>query len=378
MAVSWLSLIVLYRLFCLILEAVRFPNRNLACLFVLFYGCLSASFVFDTYVMTESFSITITIFFLYFAVCFVRFKKWKDGVLMVLMSFAGFLIKTSIFVYTFDAAILLVLMLVLEKEKRKDLMKVGFSILAVILFYGLWVLGVRQNTGVWSFSMLPPRHNLAKIIQSGAYQNWPDKELVDQLTDIWTSNGGPFPDYDTTTPAMLLISGESEWRNIRDINIAVTAFNRYCIGADKMNYYSWLIREIILIETPRAYLGERYVEYYAYNPSDRQDDLPRIVRAFLFGDWIRLSRCFFAAFFVLFLGALDGIRRRRFPYLHLGIFGGIMTILVSVPWGSYEISTRTVSYLLPFYFSAIVLIMGTVCSHVPDEEMRKKKQKLRS
>ncbi len=376
MLVSWLSLIVLYRMFCLILEAVQFPNRKLAGLFVLLYGCLPASFTPDAYVITESLSITITMIFLYYAVRFVISVKWKDGVLMVLMSLAGFMIKTSLFVFTFDAAILLVLMLVLERDKRKELMKMAVSVLAVLLFYGLWILGVWKNTGVMSFSQLPPRHNLAKVIQSGAYQYWPDQKLVDQITDIWERNHYD-PQWVTTSPVMLLISGKTDHPvsdgefylgDTRDINCAVEEFNRYCINADKKNYYSWLVREIILIETPGAYMGERYREYYAYSPDDRSNDLPRIMRAFLFGDRIRCSRCVFAAFLAFFLGVLDGIRRKRFPYLHLGIFGGILTILISVPWGSYEMSPRTLCYLLPFYFASIVLILGTVCGHVPNAE----------
>ncbi len=356
MLVSYFAVFVMYKAIIKAMQHMGAVHENLALFATLLFGCFPAVFMYDFWIQTESLAMSFTVFFIYFAVGFIADRKVSQGVMMVVISFFGMLIKTGLFVYTGDAIILLILVFIFDKESRKIVLKTGIAVAIVLLLYGIWIGQVYRDTGVRSLSSLPPIHDLGKCLRSGAYQFYPDEELVNRIDSVLEETEGDVRSLAVTSSVMNVIA-EGE-KDTREINKKVTAFNSICKKANNYYFYKWDITNVFLREELMADLREIIIDGTYIQ---RDGMIINLINVCMLDNDVQVSVIYFVAFAVLLGGIVCGVRKKIVPFLHIGIWGGILSVLISVPIGTFGDWSRTLSYVLPFFFAGISIILYDLC-----------------
>ncbi len=231
MLVFFLSLPFLYQ----IIMMVSGERTKLALLITMFYGCSTTLLQWNAMIMTESFSLSITVFFIYFAIRWLREYRKRDAFLMVFLCWLATIVKTALFIYTGAVALLLILVFFFKKEKRRAAM---FAMVFVVLV-GIFDLGYcaynYKICGLFSMSNLTSRHKLVHALRSGNYLNYPDAELVAKIDRIYEEHDRIY-NYDCTTPIMELFG--DTWQ---EQNQGTLAYANYCLRSDLISYMKDLI-----------------------------------------------------------------------------------------------------------------------------------------
>lgn len=193
-----------------------------------------------------------------------------------------------------------------------------------------------------------------KVLQSGVYKNYPDKELVQAIDDIFVSSNYGIG-YDTTTPIMVLFGtgGENERK---DINIAVGKFNKACIRKDYPTYIS----NILKVDYDTLYNA-----VCAYNVENvRLPGLLYFSRLFqVLYSHLTVWHIHLAGEILLAVAVVLWIKEKTCPYVLLGISGGIISIIITTVVGTYSEWGRTMISVLPFYYAGVMAIFSMILQH---------------
>lgn len=195
-------------------------------------------------------------------------------------------IKTALFIYGFDLFVLLLLMTVFEKERRKEL---------------------------WSFATYIVKHQMVNALQTGLYNNYPDKGIVESINLIISDKDLPVSDWEILTPVYDLIGGGYPEK---------LRFANDCLNTDRKSFLLFQLR--IIMDTYR-------VQFNSYTPTDGV--LYYIYMIYSYSTYIGYT--YIVAIISLIILIINWIREKKCPYVLLGIFGGMTSIYVSVFWGSY-------------------------------------------
>lgn len=91
---SGIAVIYLFKAFKLITD-----NSLLSGIVTIWYGCSSGVMSWDTIILTESFSISISVFYIWALIKYVKNKRLKDGYEVIFLSWIAALIKPTLAVY---------------------------------------------------------------------------------------------------------------------------------------------------------------------------------------------------------------------------------------------------------------------------------------
>ena len=319
--VSFISLIYLYRCIIMILYSKDWkdieedgPRKDLARVLCLLYGVNPVLVRWDVYILTESLAVSFTIFFIYQCLKIVLAGGVKWGILAAITVVVCPSIKTALFIYAFDLFVLLLLMTVFEKERRKELCICLGACAGSFVFLAIWIFIIHYYTGLWSFATYIVKHQLVKALQTGLYKNYPDKGIVEAINLIISETDLPVYDWKILTPVYDLIGGGYPEK---------LRFANDCLNTDRKGFFLFQLRTILEAATT-SYVGGTYI-------------VAILSLACLIYKWIREKKC---------------------PYILLGISGGMISIYVSVFWGSYGPWGRLLIYIVPFVFCGIAAIIA--------------------
>ena len=101
----------------------------------LLYVVNPAVYVFQLAILTESFALSFSIIFVFYAIRFLKNNTVRNGFLMLLWAFLCSMLKPGMIIYYIDVVILLVVMYIRNPESRINIHKIGIGILALAVLY---------------------------------------------------------------------------------------------------------------------------------------------------------------------------------------------------------------------------------------------------
>ncbi len=323
-------------------------NRWISCVIVTLWGGCAGVMCWDVLILTESLAISISIFFLYFAVLYLKFGRIKYGICLIGTAFLATWVKPGLVIYTAAVLFLLLLRFFLLKSDRNETEKLLGITGICIGIYLLYAYGVYLTAGVFNLSDQGPRHMLVSCLVTDLYKNYPDKQLVEMIEQIYIDHNYSIG-YETTTPIMQLFG--NSWR---DINMRVNEFNSYCLKTDVSAYVSYLWKTAIG-NLPVSYGG-------SYGTTVYENEVYHILmnlQTSVFPE-IKIGQAYIIDIVSIFFLIKKWIKNKTCPWYYLGVAGLISSIYISVYIGTYNEWSRTTSYVLPFVYFGIALFLDEV------------------
>ncbi len=351
-AVSYFSLFFLFRCIYMLLnrnadrksEIISGIDKGSAAAYVLvfLYGCCPVTAGWDTYILAESLAVSVTVFFLYYSIRFIYSFDIRYGIAAVIVSFAATAVKTALFVYTIDLFILFILILLFDRRRlgMGEWIKLFAVMGAVSVLYIVWMSIIYHYTGVFSFAIYSVKHGVIKTLQTGLFMNYHDPETVAEIKSIIVENNCKISNWSVVWPIFELF----------DNMAGVNSFARECLRSDPAGYFAYQMR--LIFST-----GDEVFWLY-YPPAGAVRVIQAAYDSFL---TVRTVCCTAAVTGLLLV--IRWIADRKIPYDLCGFFGGSVSIIVSVYWGSYSAWGRLLVFILPFFVCSVSLIIreGYLC-----------------
>ncbi|MCR5250350.1 MAG: glycosyltransferase family 39 protein [Lachnospiraceae bacterium] len=378
---SLISIWYLYRA----LMIVTGEKRGISLIMTAFYGCSPAIMQWDMILVTESLSLSFTVFFVYHALAWLKEFRKRDAVGMVLSVFWGTITKTALFVFVGAILLLLILLFFLKSEdefalavsarsagkaagksdagavpsartlKRRIL---GFALILTLLL-GLFDLGYcsynYKHCGLFSMSNLSARHKIVHALRSGTYLEHPDREMVEKIEEIYRANGYEYA-YATTTPVLELFGDTQVEQNRKAL-----AFAKECLRSDLPAYAKDLVRTAV---------DEMFWKYDApYETRLCEGKIPNLLLNLqqICFSFLRVAYVCALCFAALVWLVAKWIREKKCPFALLGLSGGMLLILVTVNLAAYSEWTRLLDYILPFVY----VTAGMMLAAIPPKSLKK-------
>lgn len=209
---SAIAIFFLYKAVC-----IATNNSLISSIIAILYGCNSCILSWNICIWSESLAISVSAFFLYAIVKYVKFPSFRNGTIAILMSLIATGVKPTLAVYSGICLVLLPLQFGLRKDCRLIVKKLTLVLGAVILLYMGYSYNNWYHWGTFNLTNLGPRHSLVPCLVTGCYQNYPDRSLVQEIEQIYNSsieNGDTGRGWATTTPIMQLFGTTAREQNI--------------------------------------------------------------------------------------------------------------------------------------------------------------------
>ncbi len=339
--VSLIAVIFFYKAVKLATE-----NRLIACIAAVFYGCYPEVMGFDTFILSESFALSLSVFLLYFTVHYIRNSTGKNGVRLLLLVFLNVCEKSALLIYVPAVFVLFAIQFFLQKEKRRIVCRLmGINLLIVIVLFA-YACQVYIYAGTFSIDNRGPQHTLAACLESGIYKNYPDQELVKEMERIYMENkqqvGG------RVLKEISCMFGS----NKREYNPQLAEFNSYCIKSDPICYVRYLLSRF----TDNVNLRLKMDETVTSNENTIDHFVLQIQSLLIFV--LRIGHIYLIDLAALFLLVKKWLKSGKCPWYYLGTVGILSAIVISVFLGTYGDYNRCMVYVLPFAFFGLTLLLN--------------------
>lgn len=345
--VSIISVFVFYKT-C----EIAFNNTNIALLTTVFYGCNPAPLYWNTAIMTESLAITLTVFFIYFVVKYIVKNDVASGVCAPITALVAMMVKPTLVIYLGVCIAMLFFQFLLCEKLRKQVIKLSLAVLSCLAIVMGYAGIIYNNSGLFNVSNLGPRHALAISLATETYKNYPDAELVDQIDEIYSEYGRDFGEHAATTKMMELFGNDRISRNR-----GTSEFVKVCNSYDPMARYEFVIESII-----NSIKNESYTLGWLYHK--QANVLVNIIAAiqkYIFGVMENhLFWLFVIPVCTLISTIMQWIKKKECPWIHLGITGTLLIIIIANYMGSYDSFYRLTVYALPVMYVGVGLITADI------------------
>lgn len=336
-------------------------SENVASVVTMFYGCNPAPLYWSTAIMSESLAISITVFFLYFIVSYIVKNDVKKGVMAAITALIAMMIKPTLVIYLGVCIAMIFLQFILCKNMREHIFKVAISV-GICMIVVLGYAGIiYKNNGMFNVSDLGPRHALAISLATETYKNYPDAELVNQIDKIYNEYGRDFGEHAATTKMMELLGNDKISRNR-----GTSEFVKVCNSYDSMARYEFVIESVI-----NSIKNESYTLGWLYHK--QPNVLVNIIAAiqkYIFGI---IENHLFWLFVIpvctLISTIMQWIKKKECPWIHLGITGTLLIIIIANYMGSYDSFYRLTVYALPVMYFGVGLIISEVKAIISDRKI---------
>lgn len=326
-------------------------NKTVSLVAALFLGVNPALLDWNTVVMTESLSVSISIFFLYFVVKYIKKSGSFEGIMACVMAFTAFLIKPVLVVYLGVIIALVCLRIIMKEETKKTLIPVLTALAVCMVLVLGYASVVKANRGVFNVSALGPRHSVAKVLATESYKNYPDEKLVKQIDEVYESYNRDFGSHSCTSEVMSLINdSENQPEKNKEILEFTKACNENNPGANTAFILNCMKNDVLYNSYTLGWL------YF-----DRANVFTNIVAKLyrlVFGQyickmWLMFGMTVISAIFTI----VKWIKEKKCPWFFLGTFG-VLFIIIGINYlGSYDSFDRLTVYSLPFTIFGLAQIV---------------------
>lgn len=333
--VSYISSIYLYKTFNI------FSNKKyISILIVTVYSCSIVIMGWDKTILTESFSLSLTIFIIYNVINYLKCKKIKSVINIALINIIGTFIRPTFMIYSVIIFLFFILRGLFIKNERKSYIKNSFiSLIPIILILAYCTIFYKQyNQFSLTNSLLGQQ--ITVMAQTDLYKLGTDEEIKNTI-DIAIREENGYKRYIVSREyVMNLYDRERISKFIKEIK------------SKNIIAYGKEIIKIIWNESPRNF--ESYYKYY----SD-VFIIPHI--GYIMNEFIRYSINFAQGIIVaLICGVLciiKVIKKKKFDWIYFGLFGFITATYFTSIIGTNAEYQRTAITSLPFITLAIYLFL---------------------
>lgn len=331
-AVSLLSALVLFKIIFILTK-----NDKIAAAGMLFYGLADSIIGWDTSILTESLSLSGTVFFLYLLIQFLNHPTEKSGTKLTVFTFVLVFLRPTFLAFFAVVGILFVGFALFERGFRKIALKSLIAVGAGTLLILVYSYNFSLYHEVFSITDASPRQQLLNSIQSGSYQYSSDTEVVELLdralaesdNDVWSAM---WMAQRTFGNARIQKFAQNSFRQAGDI------YRNYLLG-------SW-----------RYSFKDNYTSYDFTTSEYQYGALGRALRQFSRSLNV-LSMYHSYLFCVVLLAAcvVVWIRVKKIPWLH-GVFFGLSSVIAFSPFmTTCSEYMRTAIDVIPFMIVGIAV-----------------------
>lgn len=339
--VSTISIVIFAKLLGRI--GVRSPWKE-GCVF--FYGVTPAVVGWEVCIMTESFSLSGAVLFLYFAVLYIQEHRFRYGVISSLLAVTLAFLRPQFMVYMALLLAFYILKLIFPYDKSEQRTLLSLLLLQIVCWAVVfsYCAAFQKQFGIFSLSDALPRQNLKVCVDRGYYGNLDDEEIAQYITEGLGREEDPW---------LLCLSAVDEYGNAR-----VAATTKRYFYSHFAEYLSDTV-QLILSQLGTTFYGYAYNDTSAFNFDVRGKD-------FIFTIYPIQMRLFGSVqiIYVLVATVLEGtvmlaawIKRRTLPWIHMALFSiAFCTTFVTFFATSAEYM-RTMSSVMPVFCCIVGLLL---------------------
>ena len=337
-------------------------NLLLQQVLLVLYGANPAICGWDGCILTESLSLSCTVFFLFFITRYIiKNDIWdviRGGVIVFYMVFLR-----PQFLYIFAALLLFFLLKsIFEESKSRQNLKMVLLMACQTVLILLYCGNFKAVYGVFSLSDAMPRQNLKICIDRGYYKEFENQKLVKWIEDFQQGEDVYNENWSATMSAIAEFGNEE-----------ISQQTKACIRTHLSDYIKDTM-DIIVDDTTTTFLGYGSASYKLYE--NINPDAPGIAH--------KIDRLQLALFNnvtvgqVLVVSLLEGIamvyvwiKRKRLPWIHMALFA----ISMCTTWLTYFLTCfeymRTMVSVLPYFYIMVGLFIQWVCTgSLPEREKK--------
>lgn len=176
---SFLSIILFFKIAQKIIG-----NKKLVLIVALFYGICIPVFDFDKVIFSESFAISITIFFIYLLVRYLQSPSILNAfvvtffIFIMIMTRPAFIVLIPVIIFFWCLRLLIV-----KNEKSKTITGLVTSLICIVLVEGYKMLNERNNQ-IRELTIAAIYNRFDIIINAGMYNNTDDPELSGAIAKV--------------------------------------------------------------------------------------------------------------------------------------------------------------------------------------------------
>ncbi len=326
--VSYISVLYFFRI-CSIITAHHWIKIT----FTFLYGITSVICGWDYVILTESFAISGTVFFIYHIFCYMLYEKSKNGFMAIILLFFLIFLRPSFLLLYVISFCFLILRILFKKNNTYKIFLTCISGWIIIMLYSCVFYTYH---GIFSVSDPLPRQLLYACIERDYYKNYQDRDFVLQVE---TSLKGNENNVWNTMTEILGYYGKGESQKIA----------KECI----INNLPQYINDEFLLS-----LGILCYDFGTY--AQAHDNMPDIFNTY-FTVWnsatnlVKPIHGIFVGIITLFL-SLWNLFRKKMAWIACGLSVFIFGIFIStmiLTCGEYA---RTMIHIVPFVFVGIVYL----------------------
>lgn len=352
MGLSILSIFIFAKL--LLRVGVSSPWREV-CVFL--YGVTPAVVGWENTILTESFSLSGTVLFLYWVVLYIQQHRLRHGVWAICLAAALTFLRPQFMTYMALLVVFLVLKLIFpfHPTERRNIL------ILLLLQAALWgsVFGYskihQQSTGIFSLTTTLPIQNLRICIDRGYYMDLDDEEVAAFIARQMQDTGSPKEACDATVAEFGLVrAGETS--------------ARYLSSHGKENFFDTL--DVIVNDLQSRFLG------YGLNSNNIDTKASGIcfkmyaLQMSLFG-FVTVAHALCASLLEGVAMIIVWVKRRTLPWLHMALF----SISVCTTFSTYFVTCaeymRTMVSIVPYLYCMLALFLQMCSNSVRGPQHRK-------
>ena len=351
--ISLLSIIAIYLLLTKLIN-----SKSICLIFTIIYGSFYAIAGWDKTLLTESLSISITVFIIFGMVFYIKQNSNRSLVFSLICVTIGSLLRAVFAIYAGIIFAFIILYCIISGDMYdKELKMKSFigAIIPIIIILGYAFVFMCQYRH-FTLSDSGMGQQLYLVIEKGFYQNSSDKELIDVSNKLLTQSQA----YENELEQYIFELYENTEYNIESFPTTYLArlyiMNNYDIGRisdfvreSKQNNTRLYTKEII---------SHVYGKFESYNCLKGNITLIKINKFFyqtIFSFYLTLLQSIFISIVEFLSFAFILLKQRKIEWMRLGLSIFIIsTVLLSV-FGTNSEFPRTSITALPFMFVALAI-----------------------
>lgn len=337
---SCISVIFFYKACNIIIK-----NTKIVFLGTLLYGLSTAIAGWDNLILTESFALSGTVIFIYLVLKYITKPCFLYGILSIILVFFLTFLRPTFLVFDILLFGFWILRMFFEKKERILLAMLSLCSSIVFLFIGIYSSIFYRTHGIFSISDPVPRQLLIVCINRDYYKSSDNKDLIDIIEEGKRK-------YD----------GEQAWNwyTLADImvkysNKEIMELSKECIRRNIRLY----IRDTIKMMSDDSYkIFDAYHGHIKYEKNIKFSwflfyNATKILENMF--NWVKVAHVYLVIVLELIALLICWIKRKSPPWVHMGIFSFVLSIVVTSYVGTCDEYPRTMTCVLPFMYLSLVI-----------------------
>ena len=334
--VSFIAVIVFYNILKLLLKSKR------AIYFLTFlYGTSVSIIGWDGNILTESFALSGTVFFIYYMFKYLNNPSIKSGMISIILLFVLVFLRPSFMLFEGIICIFWIARFIIFKSERMILKPLIMGTFASFILIGSYSYIFAQTHGILTISDPIPRQYIILTLERGYYKNSNDLEFSEFSEKCMKEN-----EYDAwkAWKPVLEHYGNKEGKKLAEA----------AMFSDVRRY---VVDTISIAVTDSAQTFPGYNMYKADNECSQTllklaNMIENIFSIFKVAHVYALG----AAEFLLLLYEL--IKNKKIDWMHLGLWGFMTGITISSYIATCAVYPRTMICVLPFMYISLAEILN--------------------